>query len=743
MQVIPVFWELGGTLGSVLGRIWALAGLVVGIWLLSVYGQSRPEALGLDAPAVQFSAARADAALGRILERQAPHPAGSAQALGFRTRLLKELAAMGVTARTQTAMSCFSEKRWGSMPCGSVSNIVAGVSPGAGKAIILMAHTDSVAAGPGAADDGSGVAILLETIRALKARGIEGGGEHPVIALFTDGEEPGLLGAAAYLSDPLRRAKIGAVINVEARGNQGPSYLFQTNAGNARLIDLYAHGVTHYATSSLYGEIYKYMPNDTDLTPMLGLGVPAYNIAFIGNVAHYHTPLDRRENIDPRSLQQQGDAALALADTLARTDPAALKDGDAIYLDVLGRWLPRLGVTWALPLSIAVFVLIALAGFITPRERRSLRRPWLAALSPPLLLAGCVGMGFVLHGLAAWISGHADPSYAHPALLRLSLGFGAFAVALLVARGAGGIACWLWFGALAIAGAIFAPGLVPYFLCPALVAAPLLLATVRGGRGAALFVSALAAAIIWIGLNANVESLMSLNMHELFMVTAGFGLVALLPLLGRAKDWHWSAIGSLLAGLVLAVVAGLQPAYSTSAPERLNIVYAEQGGKASWIASPVSHLPDAMRAAANFSNAPQPGAEYGYAAPAGKARYPAPRADVHLNGNEVTLDLDAPGDSITLIVPKQALLNGVRINGFYAPTSGGRVAIDCVTPDCGHAHVTLYLGSREAVPLLLLSERRGLPPDGAKLVAARPATALPSQSGDRTVLASSIQVMER
>ena len=32
-----------------------------------------------------------------------------------------------------------------------------------------MAHMDSVPAGPGAGDDGSGVATLLETIRALKA----------------------------------------------------------------------------------------------------------------------------------------------------------------------------------------------------------------------------------------------------------------------------------------------------------------------------------------------------------------------------------------------------------------------------------------------------------------------------------------------------------------------------------------------------------------------------------------------
>ena len=50
-----------------MGRIWGLAALVAGIWLLSVYGHSMPQALGSDAPATAFSESRADAALGRVL----------------------------------------------------------------------------------------------------------------------------------------------------------------------------------------------------------------------------------------------------------------------------------------------------------------------------------------------------------------------------------------------------------------------------------------------------------------------------------------------------------------------------------------------------------------------------------------------------------------------------------------------------------------------------------------------------
>ena len=719
-------------------RIASLAALVVAVWLLGAYGQSRPEALGPDAPAGQFSAARASAALGRVLGPEKPHPVGSPENAAVRARLLTELQAMGVPAREVKAMSCYSEMRWAAVECATVTNIIAGVTPGSGKVVLLMAHLDSVAAGPGACDDGCGVATLLETIRALKARGAQGA--HPIVALFTDGEEAGLLGAAAYLRDPTAKARTGVVINVEARGNQGPSYLFQTSDGNARLIDLYAGSVSRFTTSSLYGEIYKYLPNDTDLTPFLHAEIPGYNFALIGQVAHYHTSLDRRENIDLRGLQQHGDNALALAQTLSNTDPAQLKSGNAIYLDVLGRWLPRLGVAWALPLSLLAFVLIALSGFFTRRERREVRRPWLALLMPPLLVAGSVGAGFGLHWIAAVISGHAQPAFAEPLWLRLALGFGVFAVALLVSRGAGAIACWLWLSGLAIACALLAPGVTPYFLFPALVAAPLLLVTVRGGRGVAVLVSALAAMVIWLPLCATTEPLMGIDMHPLFTVTAALGL---LPLLKAREGWGLALGISLTAALVFAVVAGFQPAFSATAPQRLNIKYGEQAGKGFWLAGASNRLPPALRAAAPFSDKPQRMVELAYVAPAGAARHAPPRAISTRAGDDVSLQLQAPGDSVMLLVPQEARLQSITLDGITVAAPPGRATIFCATPDCGHARMTLKLGAQGPFAITLLSLTRGLPPEGGRLLAARPATAVPSQEGDVTALAGSIAVPAR
>src|SRR4029079_11467927 len=87
IKLLLGFAELGQ---KAMVRTWSLAALAVGFWLLSAFGQSRPDALGLDAPAGQFSAARAPrgagppvagskAASGRQCESRAgarPHPEG-------------------------------------------------------------------------------------------------------------------------------------------------------------------------------------------------------------------------------------------------------------------------------------------------------------------------------------------------------------------------------------------------------------------------------------------------------------------------------------------------------------------------------------------------------------------------------------------------------------------------------------------------------------------------------------------
>src|SRR6185436_12841315 len=114
---------------------------------------------------------------------------------------------------------------------GHVRNIMVRIpgSSAGGLAVLVVVHYDGVPAGPAAADDGAGTAALLETVRALRA-----GPQltHDVIALFTDGEEAGLLGAAAFVREHPWIKDVGVALNFEARGTSGRSYMFETGFGN-------------------------------------------------------------------------------------------------------------------------------------------------------------------------------------------------------------------------------------------------------------------------------------------------------------------------------------------------------------------------------------------------------------------------------------------------------------------------------------------------------------------------------
>jgi len=744
-------------------RVWALALLAVGFWFAARIAYDRPEPLPASAPATEFSAMRADATLARILGPERPHPAGTPENAAERRRIQGELDRMGVKETTFTAFACNPVHRIPVVTCGTVTDILAEAArgPGEGKVDLLLAHYDSVPAGPGSADDASGDATILETIRALRARQQAGApmSAHPVVALFTDGEEYGLLGAAAFLDQPNYRDMVGAVINVEARGSTGPSFLFQTSPGDGRLIDLYAKNVPRYATSSAYAEIYRFLPNDTDLTLFIADGLTGYNFAFVGRVADYHTPLDTRKNLSLVTLQQHGDNMLGLVAALENTGLASLRGGNDIYADFYGYVLPRMPASWALPLSIIVFLMIAASAYLARGEPMNWRERFSSISMPLVLLIGTTLVGFGLHYLAQLINGSPDPSYAHPLALRIAFALGAWGVTLLVAPMTKAPVTWLWFAALSIIVSIFLTGFAPYFLFPAIVAAVLLLATSRSPRLRpwALLICALPALALWIGFVAQGEMLMGLAVPPLFTVPATFGLLALMPLMPAMPKQAWRiSLGIAFGGALLAAaIAGLQPAYSETWPLRLNLNYVEDHihNRALWAVDAHAPLPPSLRAAAKFGSKPEkpyPGAfTEAYLAPAGPMRFAPPKADVTQEApGRVTLQLHGSPDTAQMyvIVPKAAGLSTFSINGKYitAPSEwekGDQILIGCMTPDCRNATLTLNLSTRKPVTLMLAERRAGLPPFGKFLSRARPKTAVPSQLGDGTFVLSAVKVL--
>lgn len=347
------------------GRGLAAALFVAAISLAAIYQQWPPRVVEASAPPDFFSAARALEQLKKI--SQAPHPIGSAEHALVRERILQELNAQGLQPEVQTA-TVVSARRGNALRAATVNNVVARLKGnGGGKAVLVASHYDSVTNSPGAADDGSAVAVMLETLRALKAGPAL---KNDVIFLFTDGEETGLLGARAFAEQNQAAKDVGVALNFEARGSGGPVVMFETSGGNAWLIDALADAASHPRASSLAYEVYKLLPNDTDLTVFKEAGMPGMNFAFIEGAPRYHTHADDLENIDARSVQHQGSYALPLVRHFGNLEMPAASGGDAVYTDVLGLAILHYPASWVLPLTLLVALLFAAATMVGLKRRR-------------------------------------------------------------------------------------------------------------------------------------------------------------------------------------------------------------------------------------------------------------------------------------------------------------------------------------------------------------------------------------
>jgi hypothetical protein len=366
-------------------------------------------------------------------------------------------------------------------------------------------------------------------------------------------------------------------------------------------------------------------------------------------------------------------------------------------------------------------------------------------LAPFLLLLGSLVMGFFLSWVARLISGENDPSFAHPFALRLALAAGCWFVALWASRHGDARASWLWLSALGVAAAIFAPGLSPYFIFPAMVAALLMVLSVRFGRGLALFLSAFAAMLIWIGFAAGGEEIMGLRAHFLFTLPVVFGLMALLPLIRASAMGQGARAASLFLSLFIAlgaaIAAGFEPAYSPQKPEPLNLRYVEKDENAWVLADPVAHLPPALRATADFSDEPeQVEVARGYSALAGNTQFTAPYAGVSRRGHIINLELygSRMADGMALIVPGG--LKSVTVAGLRMPAPSGQVIINCATRDCARAPVSLEFSGAMPGRILLVEQRYGLPAKLDPVKRARPGWTAPFGGGDMTAIAADLMV---
>ncbi|MFZ1741522.1 MAG: M20/M25/M40 family metallo-hydrolase [Pontixanthobacter sp.] len=309
---------------------------------LAIFGTTPPAPVPATANPAEFSAGRAMVDVQIIAK--APHSTGTAENAAVRGHIAARLDALGLEVETtQGPVDQGSVDRlnsWSGLGQPSLTwvNII-GTLPGKDRslpAVLLMAHHDTVWGSPGAADDTAGVASILEVVRAIRHRGQPA---RDIMVLITDAEELGLVGARAFFAnDPLPK-RVGAVINLEARGGGGRTTLFQTSANNGNAVARYRANVNRPAGSSLAAFIYSVLPNDTDLTPALQGDYAAYNFAFIGRSGLYHSPLATPERLDQGALQDMGAQVLALTGALAVAKPLPAAAPDTVFFDVFGLFM--------------------------------------------------------------------------------------------------------------------------------------------------------------------------------------------------------------------------------------------------------------------------------------------------------------------------------------------------------------------------------------------------------------------
>jgi hypothetical protein len=750
--------------------------VLAAIVLLSLLGHLAPSAKPVITPLTQFSADRALDTLHRILGPDAPHPVGSGANDAVRAQIFDELARLGYQPQLQTAFAC-SELGG----CAAVTNVLArldGTEQGGG-AVLLAAHYDSVPSSSGDSDDGTGVAAVLEIARVLK---FSSHPRHSVILLIDDGEEAGLLGARAFVdSDPWAR-EVRAAVNVDARGTSGPSLLFETGSANAWAVRLYAQSVARPAASSIFYDVYKRLPNDTDFTIFKSAGYQGLNFAFIGEEPQYHSRLDNSANVSLPSLQHQGQNALASIVALANSDLSAARPAESVFFDLFGRktiyWPAHKTLIFAI--LAAIFLLGQLLWLVF--SKRLAWGEFLAGLLAWLVIMVAVAvLAFILRRVMNIVSATPVNWVAHP--LPIKLAFALLAIAIVVWLGAwfsrraefwglwGGV--WVWWSLLSIIAAAEAPALSYLVVVPTCAAALFgLPATVPRRSFSVVCAIAVIVPLAFAALVGVPPLLLlydALGNRSLILISLSVGLIftPFAPLcsdLRSAPGMHnllvrWVPI---LATALAAFAAIVVPAYSAKSPERVNIEYAQDAdsGQARWIVQPDSgHMPDPLNLAASFHRAADGAfpwdshASFVSSAPHLDLAAPtftildSSQADGRRNYTAL-LRSERAAPFAAVLFPPDTDVESLRMEGQTVQLQSsvkrryfrGWALYSCVDMPPTGVHISFSLPIGKPVEVRSIDRSYGLPAEGQFLLNSRPLTATPSQDGDVTIVSRRVQL---
>ena len=701
----------------------------------------------------QFDANRAHARLAILLAEQRAHPTDTEANDVVRERLVAQLRGMGLNPIVREQQACNELYKLRGVSCARVRNVIAVVGPPSGKALLLSAHYDSTPTGPGAGDAGIGVATLLEVASLVKDRPLQ----RPLIFLFNEGEELGLIGARAFLADPLSR-NIDSLINLEARGVRGPVNMFETSRPNGAAIAAFKRAAANPVANSLSTDVYRLMPNYTDVNTLAERGWLTLNLAPIGNETRYHSPGDDLAALDRATLQHMGDQVLALATQLAPGVPKARPD--QAFMDLGGRYLLTIPLTLGLVLLAGLLLAF---GWIT-LKRQHLARSAAMVLGTLILSTAMAWLMLALLGaVRAGPFWRAHPMWTHIATYASVV---LVAVVLLATIGRGTDRTqlrpvyWLVFLLLGAIIAIAAPGGIIFFLVPPLIMLLGILAKRLWPRAeqAAALTALVALYLTWGAMLGLLEELLNSGPMWVF---APLGALIVLPALIEAKPLITGVprrTAALIAGALAFAgwaIAAAVPAYSADRQQRFVIEHVIDAGtgKAYWsVLNGKAPLPEVYARLGPWRWNKLPVAEAKrWVAPAPAAREIAAPTVEKLssvtNGGEraITVRLRTNGSTrVTLLGPKDARIRSAGTAGFVRPIDAsaedGEYLVSCFGRSCDGLELQIVIGRTDPVEFKLVGMRAGLPPSAAPLLDGKPEFARPQYAPNQTLVFSKVRL---
>jgi Zn-dependent M28 family amino/carboxypeptidase len=238
-------------------------------------------------------------------------------------------------------------------PTRTTRNIIADSPTGSADSVVVVgAHLDSVIAGPGINDNGSGTSTILEIAEEMAELGIKN--RQQVRFAFWGAEELNLLGSEHYVNT-LSNAELGTIkanLNFDMLGS--PNYVrFVYDGdgsdtptagppGSAQIEDIFNQ---YFASQGLATEPTAF-DGRSDYGPFIAVGIPAGGLfsgaegektveqaAVYGGTANepydscYHQACDTTNNLSTKALNELGDGAAHAVMTLARSRTGFFEDG--------------------------------------------------------------------------------------------------------------------------------------------------------------------------------------------------------------------------------------------------------------------------------------------------------------------------------------------------------------------------------------------------------------------------------